>query len=141
MKKKIDFKDGFTRILIVWSVFFLGLGIFQFYSKFVINIFAPFVGGKLISGGYLGLTIHPDTQLAAVFYIMIGLIPVFLISLNGFVDLIKRIYAWFGLGTSLIIILVNLSLEVTIFVPVGIIIFGFILFKVLDFIREGFIKD
>lgn len=72
---------------------------------------------------------------------MIGLIPVFLISLVGFVDLIKRIYAWFGLGTSLIIILVNLSLEVTIFVPVGIIIFGFILFKVLDFIREGFIKD
>jgi len=141
MKKKIDFKDGFIRILIVWSVFFLGLGIFQFYSKFVINIFAPFVGGKLIQGGYLGLTSHPDTQLAGVFYIMIGLIPVFLISLNGFVDLIKRIYAWFGLGTSLITIVVNFSLEVTIFVPLGIIIFGFILFKVLDFIRKGFIKD
>ena len=140
MKKKIDFKDGFTRIQMVWSVFFLGLGIYQLYSKFVINIFAPFIGGKLIKGGYF-VTSHPDTQLAAVFYIMIGLIPVFLISLVGFVDLIKRIYAWFGLGTSLIIILVNLSLEVTIFVPVGIIIFGFILFKVLDFIREGFIKD
>jgi len=143
MKKKIDFKDGFSRIkfviIIAWSVIFLGLAFFQYYTKYIINIFSPFIGGSLIIEPSKWTS--PDVIYFVVFYLMLGLIPIFLFSVSGFVDLTKRIYFWFGTTAILIIILLQESVKFTIFFPLGIIIFGFILFKVLDFIKDGFIKD
>jgi hypothetical protein len=145
--KKVNFKDGFTRVKIVWVIFFLILGIFTIYFPLSsnspyfpscwINIFGPFFGNNLIA-----CDTSISTEMSGVAYLLIALIPVFFYDITGFVDLLKRIYMW----VSIFIIYVFFSLYRSeqqygyLYVCLGIVVFGFILFKTLDFIKDGFLK-
>jgi hypothetical protein len=145
--KKINFKEGFTRIKIVWFIFFLVLGLFTLYfphqpkglfsTSCWINIFGPFFGNSLVACEYF-----KSIPMYGIFYLHIALIPVFFYDINGSVDLVKRTYLWISSNITFVIFYISVDSQEHeyLFFVLGITVFGIILFKTMDFIKDGFLK-